>query len=469
MSASSKSSTSEKRPQDAEKQEVDSQFEKRTIRLVDVRLLPLLGLLYAVALVDRTNLGVARIAGMGADLGLDLGQRYSIASFIYFIPYILLQLPGNVILKILGARTWLTICVVGWGATQLGMGWVRTWEHLVATRVFLGAFEAGFFPALVFIITTWYKRHEVQKRLAIFYIVSIVIGGFSAIFAYGLTFLGGKAGLAGWRWIFIIEGLLTMVLGALFYLFVADFPDRNRFLTEEQTQLVLARVEADRGDSIPDPLTLSKILEHLRDWTIWAYALMFMCATMPAYAIGFFVTIILAGMGWGIRDSLLLSAPPYVFAAISAFGFAYISDKTKKRGIFIIIQTLISIIGLLITGYVKNNGARYFGLFLVNAGASGCIPAILAYNANNVTTHSKRAVSTAIIVGFGGVGGIFATTVYREEDFPRYLNGIWATLGCQFLMIVLVAALEFTYHRRNAAAAQDGVVLEGQPGFTYTL
>jgi len=310
----------------------------------------------------------------------------------------------------------------------------------------------------------------VQKRLAFFYLFSILLGGFSAIFAYALTLIAPRGGLNGWQWIFIIEGIITIVLGIFTYIFVADFPDKNRFLTEEQTKLVLDRVEKDRGDSLPDKMTWQKLRLHLSDWTMWAFALMFLCATTPAYAIGFFITIILASMGFNVRDSLLLSAPPNVFAAMCTFGFAYISDRTQKRALLIAIQTVVTIIGLVVTAYAKNHGARYFGLFLAYGGASACVPGILSYNANNVVSHTKRSVSTAIIVSFGGVGGIFATTVYRQQDYPRYLNGIWATIGCQFLMLVLLAVTSYTFIRRNKLAREGKIgPLEGQSGFYYTI
>ncbi|KAF8894002.1 major facilitator superfamily domain-containing protein [Infundibulicybe gibba] len=451
------SSTSEKTPvEDGAAAEQLSEFPPG--RHVDWRMLPFLGLLYAVALIDRTNLGIARIVGMGRDLNLQVGERYSIVSCLYFVPYILLQIPSNAVLRMLGARTWLTICVVGWGTVQLGMGFVENWGQLAICRVLLGVFEAGFFPALVYIITTWYAH--TLDRPCIFYLVSIVIGGFSAIFAYALTFLGGRGGLAGWQWIFVIEGIITIVLGILTFAFVADFPDKNTFLTVEQTRLVLARVEADRGDSVPDKMTLAKVFHHLSDWTTWAFAIMFMCATMPAYAISYFIPIILASMGWGTQDSLLLSAPPFVFAAISTFFFAWLSDRSKKRAHYIVIQTFISLIGLFVTGYAPQDSVRYFGIFLTNAGASGCIPAILAY----------RAVSTAAIIAFGGIGGIFATTVYRQQDAPRYLNGIWATIACQFMMLLLVSCLTWTFIRRNHLLREGKLMqLEGQPGFFYTI
>lgn len=131
--------------------------------------------------------------------------------------------------------------------------------------------QAGFFPALAYIITTWYKRHEVQKRLAVFYLTSTVIGGFSSILAFAIAKLAGKANLNGWQWIFLILGIITIILGILTWFFVVDFPEKNIFLTPDQTKMILDRVQADRGDSLPDKLTGRKLLKHLSDPFLWSY------------------------------------------------------------------------------------------------------------------------------------------------------------------------------------------------------
>ncbi|KAG5635166.1 hypothetical protein H0H81_012178 [Sphagnurus paluster] len=120
---------------------LDASFERRTMRYVDFRILPLLALLYSFALIDRVNLGAAYTAGMGVDLNLKKGARYSIVSCLYFVPYILLQLPGLLVLRKFGARNWLAFIVVAWGAVQLGMGFVPSWGWLILTRVLLGVLE----------------------------------------------------------------------------------------------------------------------------------------------------------------------------------------------------------------------------------------------------------------------------------------------------------------------------------------
>ncbi|KAJ7686519.1 major facilitator superfamily domain-containing protein [Mycena rosella] len=440
-------------------------------RSVDLHIIPIVSLIYSFALIDRINLGAARTAGMGPALHLEIGERFSIATVMYFIPYILLQIPGNLVIRKFGARNYLTFCVTCWGAVQLAMGFVKTWGYLTFCRVLLGLFEASFFPAIVYMISSWYTRYEVQKRLAFFYLMSLTISGFSPILAYVFSLLNGKRNIAGWSWIFIIEGSVTLFLGVVAFFLVPDFPELNTFLSPDQTKFVLQRVEEDRGDSVPDQLTVRKLLYHLGDWTLWAYGLMFMCCTLPAYALAYFISIILKGLGWSTTAALLLSAPPYAPAFFSAVFFAWLSDKTRHRAGFIVIQGLISITGLCLTAFSPQNSVRYLGIFLLNAGSSGCIPSILAYSANNVVGSSKRSISSAITVAFGGVGGIIASTVYREQDFPRYLPGLWVTLGAQFLLLFLVGVLSLYFTRMNRLSREGKLAgpLEGQPGFFYTL
>ncbi|KAL0064618.1 hypothetical protein AAF712_008444 [Marasmius tenuissimus] len=245
--------------------------EKKTLRYIDFRMLPILACTYAFSLIDRTNLSSARVAGMERALRLDIGARYSIATCMYFVTYIILQIPTNAIVRKIGVRIWITFVVTSWGAVTVGMGFVKHWGLLALCRALIGAFEAGFFPAIVFVITCWYKRHEVQTRIAAFYLSSALIGGFSPILAYGLSLMNGTQGIAGWSWIFIIEGIITLALGLACWFLIPEFPDRNTFLTQAQTAFVLRRVEEDRGDSVPDEITLRKMLHHMKDWKLWAF------------------------------------------------------------------------------------------------------------------------------------------------------------------------------------------------------
>ncbi|TFL07157.1 major facilitator superfamily domain-containing protein [Pterulicium gracile] len=440
-------------------------------RKVDLHLLPPLAFVYAFALIDRSNLGIARLVGMDEDLGITIGDRFSILSMLFFIPYTLFQIPSNLLIRHVGPRLWISTCVLGWGVAQLSMGFASAWGHVAVCRVFLGVFEAGYFPAMTYVITTWYKRNEIQRRLGAFYLTSLLAAGFGSILGYGINGLDGKGGLAGWRWIFILEGATTIFLGLVTCVVVPVFPDQNRFLEPEETKYILQRVDEDRGDATPDKMTAAVFREHITDPLLWIYGLMYMCATMAFSAVGYFTTLLLNGMGFNVTESLLLSAPPFAFTAISMYFFSWISDITKRRAVFIGAQATLSTVGLFITMFGQVPAVRYLGIYLTTAGSAGCVPAILAYSANNVVSQTKRSVSTGLIISFGGSGGIFATMVFRQQDYPNYRPGMWAAAGCQLLMLCLLCLTTFILRRRNLRC-QQGLLrkpLEGQPGFFYTL
>ncbi|KAL1959308.1 hypothetical protein VTO42DRAFT_2495 [Malbranchea cinnamomea] len=448
--------------------------EKQLMRRIDWRLLPILGTLYAIALIDRVNISNARIAGMNEELELYIGDRYSVALLVFFIPYFFFELPSNIVLRKVGAANWLAFIALAWGTFMLGQGFVKNYQSLVAFRFLIGFFEAGFFPACVYLISCWYVRYEVQVRLASFYLVSVAVGGFSSILAYGLMQMQGLRGYLGWRWIFIIEGLITQLIGIISWFLIIDFPDkaaRKGFLTENEAKFVQHRIEVDRSDSIPDPLTWQKFGKHIRDWKLWIFSLMFMSATVPAYALAYFAPTIIAGMGYSAGISQLLTAPPVIFAVITAWILAWFSDKYRVRSPSIALQAIVCIVGLMLTAYGKQTGVRYFGLFLGNAGCQGNVPSVLAYQANNIRSQSKRSVGSALQIGFGAIGGIVASTVFREQDAPRYIPGLWATTGLQIFILVAVVLTSVHFWLRNKQV-DNGTIkepIEGLEGFKYTL
>ncbi|KAF9045108.1 major facilitator superfamily domain-containing protein [Panaeolus papilionaceus] len=449
----------------------DAAFEKKTLRYIDWCIIPICVLSYSFCLIDRMTPGGAYTAGMGVDLALNEGERYNIVTFIYFVPYILLQLPGSLILRRLGVRNLLSFVMLAWGVVSLCAGFVKSWAGYAACRVLSGIFQAPFSPALFFLISTWYKRYEVQKRVTLFTQLSSTASGLAPLFAYVLSLLDGKGGLAGWRWIFIIEALITILLSAAIYFFIPEFPDRNRFLTREQTDFVLKRINEDRGDALPDVISWAKIKVHLSDWKVWVFGFLFALQSMPAYAQIFFLPIILTGMGWSRTHALLLSVPPYGPTIIVSLVISYYSDKYRHRSSFMIGGSMICIVGLALTAFAKQNAVRYFGAFLTNAGNVGSGPSLVAYTMNNVVSHSKRSVVTAITLSFASIGAVIAANIFRSADYPRYLSGLITTIASQVFAMVIVVIMTLYMHMQNKRSREGRLAqpIEGTPGFLYTL
>lgn len=256
------------------------------------------------------------------------------------------------------------------------------------------------------------------KRYSVFYLLGCVASAFAGLLAYGLMQMNGLANLTGWRWIFIIEGIITCLLGIAGYWLIVDFPDSRRrswrFLPARERAWVVARVNADRGDATIPAFALGKFLRAGTDWKIWCYALIFFNTTTITYALAYFLPLILnESLGFTVGQSQLLVVPPYIFAGLVMVATGWLGDHFRVRGVPILINMLLCIMGLPIMGFHARPAVRFFGVFLVTAGANSNVPAAMSYQANNIRGQWKRAFCSATLVGFGGIGGIAGSLVFR--------------------------------------------------------
>ncbi|KAH6985190.1 major facilitator superfamily domain-containing protein [Ilyonectria destructans] len=390
--------------------------QKRIIRRIDCRLIPVVGLMYCVSLIDRTNVAAASIAGMLEDLEL-IGNRYSIVTLVFFTTYIVFQPPSTIIVRKIGPRIHLGSITLLWGAVMIGMGFTQKWEQLAALRVILGLLEAGFFPSCVYLLSTWYTRYEMGRRYAMFYAFGAVAGALAGIMAYGLVHMHGFANMGGWRWLFIVEGILTCVIALVGFWLLVDFPDSKRkswrFLTDRERAWVVSRVDADRGDASATKFSVKKFASHALDFKVWVFGLLFFCTSTQGYAMSFFTPIILTmGMGFGRTATQLISVTPLLFGAIVMYTIGWIGDRWKLRGPLIIFNMVAAIIGLVLIGFHSTTGVRFFGVFLASAGVNSNLPTIMTYQANNIRGQWKRASASAVLVGMGGIGGIAGSLVF---------------------------------------------------------
>lgn len=511
--------------------------QKRIIRRVDIRLLLTTSALYCISLVDRTsfkpshsslrsltltggNIGVALIGGMDYDLELYVGDRLNIVLLVFFTTYIVVQPLATILLRKIGPQALLPTIGLLWGVMIICMGFVKTWTQLIPLRLLLGIFEAGFFPGCAYLLSCWYTRFELHTRNAIFYLTASLLSAFSGIIAYGFLQLNGRgagaglgqkygptpehphapagqeSGIAGWRWIFIMEGILTCLISLVAYYTIVDFPERAYrktwgmgFLTREEADFMVARIQHDRHDAIPEKFNLKAYLSNALDLKVWGFAAMFGLTTTLTYSIAFFMPLILSNdMGFDLALSEILMAPPYFVAAIYTYALAYYGDKHRLRSPVIVTNGLLAILGIGLMGFVDNVGVRYFGTVLVTSespslsipfqigrltippvSSIGLVPTVMTFQANNIRGQYKRAFCSATMVGAGGVGGIIGSLVYRAQDAPDYRPGMYATMTAGALVVVIALLLDVKFMRANRRADQGGKLIEGLEGFRYTL
>lgn len=277
--------------------------------------------------------------------------------------------------------------------------------------------------------------------------------------------MAGIRGLNGWQWIFIIEGILTVAIGIAGYWLLVDFPDSKRknwsFLGQREKDWICARVQADRGDVQAPPFNIWEYLKCGKDWKVWAYAMLFFNTTTTTYALAFFMPLILTGnMKFDVGTAQCLVAPPYAFAGIVMFATSWVGDKYKLRGPIVAFNMIMVLIGLPIMGFHSNAAVRYFGVFLVTAGANSNVPAAMSYQANNIRGQWKRAFCSATFVSFGGIGGIAGSLVFRDQDKPGYQPGLYACIATSLLNLIIVAILSATFYMENKKADRGEKELE---------
>ncbi|KAK4556377.1 hypothetical protein LTR86_006521 [Recurvomyces mirabilis] len=421
----------------AERYEIDPEAEKKLLRKLEMHILPVLWFLCS---------GNAKIQGMTKDLKMT-GNDYNIALFIFFPSYIIFEVPSNILIKRLAPSTLLSGLMFCWGIITIAQGLVKTKESLYAMRFLLGFFESGFFPGCAYLISMYYKRYELQWRFNIYFTGSIIAGSFSGLLAYGIAHMDGVQGYGGWRWIFILEGIFTAVVALCGKFFIVDWPEKAKFLTDDEKTLLIARLSADVADAKMNQLDKPAVRRIFTDWKMYVGTLMYLGIVNTGYATSFFTPTILTQLGYKAQAAQVRSIPIFLVAAFFCLVTAYCTDKLRHRYAFCILGICIATTGyaMLLAQAMIPVGARYAAIFLIVTGGYMCQPVTIAWLANCMSGHYKRSVSSAFQIGFGNLGGIIASNIFITNEAPGFVTGyavslalIWVTaIGCTILLLGL--------------------------------
>ncbi|KAJ3551179.1 hypothetical protein NM688_g4859 [Phlebia brevispora] len=432
--------------------------ERRIYRKIDLRLLPILTIMYLASYLDRGNIGNAKLQGLTDQLHLD-GNKYNIALTMYFIPYCIFECPANLVLKKFRPSRWLPGITIVWGIIVTLMGLDKTYPQLVGTRVALGIAEAGLFPGVVYYLTMWYPRHMLQKRIGIFYGGATIAGAFSGLLAFGISYLSGTAGLLGWSWIFIIEGMATVCIGIIALFVLVDFPQTAKFLTPEERDYVVWKKRYDSSSAGEDEAFAWRyVWAAFTDWQIWLHLFIYMSIVAPLYGISLFLPSIIHGFGYNDTVSQLLTVPPYVAAFIVLIVFAVWSDRIRKRSPFVLAGLTMNLIGFAINISNASMGAKYFGTYMCIAGSYSAFPGLVSWLGNNLAGSYKRGVGMALHIGIGNFAGAIASNIYRSQDAPRYVLGHAIELmfvGIGFITLPIAVVLYTKINARRDQVQKD--------------
>ena len=291
-------------------------------------------------------------------------------------------------------------------------------------------------------------------------------GSFGGLLAAAIGKMDGIGGKRGWAWIFILEGLATIVIAILSYWMVFDFPDEAKFLSPIDRQRVIRRLKADQQSSAEhEEFKMSYFWASVRDWKTWLFAIIYMGADGPLYAFSLFLPSIIQSLGYASTKAQLLSVPPYVAAAILTISIGYIADRTRQRGFCNIGVSVIGAVGfaMLIAG--TSPGVQYAGTFLGALGIYPCIANTISWVANNTEGVYKRGVTLGFVIGWGNLNGVVSSNIYQKKDAPLYRPGHGVVFA--YLLLALTGGsslMTMLLRKENATRVAGGrdYLIEGK-------
>ncbi|KAJ5704244.1 hypothetical protein N7493_011382 [Penicillium malachiteum] len=453
--------------------------EKDLVRKIDIRLLPMIIVMYILNYLDRNNIASARLAGLESDLGL-VGNQYATCVSILFVGYLLMQIPSNLLLNKFGKPAiYLPVAMICWGIISTCTAAAQNFAGLVVIRFFLGFVEAAYFPGCLYFLSAWYTRKELGFRTAALYSGSLLSGAFSGLIAAGiLNGMEGAKGLRAWRWLFIIEGAVTIVVAFISMWVLPNFPRTTPWLSEEEKQLAAWRLEEDIGEDDWVDSEQQSFLHGAKlavtDIKTWVLTFLILGIVSSASVTNFFPTVVKT-LHYSNITTLLLTAPPYCLAVICAFANAWHADRTGERYFHITLPLYISVAAFIIAAATTGTAPRYVSMMLmVPSFYSGYVVALGWISNTLPRPASKRAAALAMINAISNASSIYASYMYPDSDAPRFVPAMAVNCGTAFMAIVAATILRFILIRLNKKLDRgdevDGAVRQaGSRGFRYLV
>ncbi|KAG6001700.1 hypothetical protein E4U21_003902 [Claviceps maximensis] len=438
--------------------------ETRLVRRLDWTLMPVMISMIVLNYLDRNALPNARIQGIEKDIGLQ-DDQFNICISVLFAGYLALQIPSNLVLTRVRPSIYLPTCMALWGVVSASTAAVKDFKGLLVCRFLLGFLEAPFFPGALFLLSSWYTPRELATRTAVMYTGSLLSSAFGGLVGAGVQYrLDGIRGLRAWQWMFLIEGVVTVVVSLASMAVLPNFPATTTWLTEQEKAVAAHRLRLQSGIADEEKGSLVSGL-HMAclDYKVWLLTAIVLLKT-SAGAVTAFIPTLVATFQHGKIDSLLMTAPPYVFAAIVAMGVSVSSDGRQERFWHLVGPLVFGMVGFIIAACTQTLAPRYFSLFLMLGGVYGSFDITYAWLSSTIPRPlEKRSAAFAIANMVGNLAQIYSPYLYAKSSGPRYLAAMIANSVFVFasiaLCVILLSCLKWENRKleRAEAAAIEAV------------
>ncbi|KAH8654575.1 major facilitator superfamily domain-containing protein [Tricladium varicosporioides] len=458
--------------------EEDKAFSSRVTRKIDMRVVPMLCMLYLTAYLDRTNIGNAKLLGLEKELHMP-SNGYNTAVWVFFLTFVLMEVPSNLLMthSKIPPNWWLGVSMTLLGIVTMTQGFVKSPGPLYACRAIMGIFEGSLGPAAALMMGSYYRKMEFPLRYTCFTTSALVGASFSSFLAYAINFMDGVQGISSWRWIFILEGLFNICVALTTFFILPRFPAESTFLTPDEKAHLLERLAIERGDEA-ESLSGQPWLKYLLDWQTWLNIVVYFGADISAAAISQFSPTILSQLGWTANQANLRNVPIWLVGAVIALSCNLAAGKLKIRFPFILFGATLCTIGWTIQlAQVNPPGFRYFALYFIATGSFLQLPLLVSWLSANTVGRPKKAVAHALQIGFGNSANFVSANVFIKGQAPKYRTGFTTGLVVTVVGLCAACVLEAVLWRKNKGAddreenGEAETKMLGKDGmrFRYTL
>lgn len=416
----------------------------------------MLWVMYLLNYLDRTNIGNAKVGGkakgMEYDFNLDK-NGYSVILLIFFVGYLIWEVPSNMMLARSKPSIFLPALMFVWGAMSIAVKGINNMGGMVAFRFCLGLVEAGFFPGVMLLMSCWYKPAELSKRIAMFYTASLLAGALGGLLAGGIIdALEGKGGVRGWKWLFIIEGLITVGVSLVAFFVLPNYPLTTKWLNDDEKKLATARLLANQDQTEEAP--------HMSHWTAfklackdpktWIFVLIYNLLNMVG-TISYFFPTLMTALGYKGRVAQYMTVPIYMVALVISISLGVLADKSRQKAYVVAGATALSCLSFIIVVAVPNGKVKYAFLCFGGGGIWTAVPVFLSWMVTMFDGREKRAVCIALINGIGNTASIYGSFFWPATDGPKYVMGFSLTTAFSGVAFCVVMTAKYFYGDKGVA------------------
>jgi MFS family permease len=406
------------------------------------------------------------------DLNFLDGQYNQIVS-IFFVPYVIFAPPVAMLGKKYGPARALPVMMFTFGSMTLLMAAAQNFSGVFALRWFLGMAESAFFPLVIYYLTTFYRRGELARRLALFYAASNIANAFSGLLAFGVFQIKGGT-MFVWRYLFLIEGSASVLFSFFAFWYLPRSATTASFLDDKERQLAFHRIQVDSSSVVGEEFNLRDALKIFRQPTTWCFLLIEICLGVPLQSVNLFLPQIIQRLKYDTVKTNLYTVAPNVTGAVMLLLLAFSSDLTRLRFPFIVLGFCFTFIGFIIYAAINDVAAQiqlaYFATFMMCWGTSAPSVILSTWYNNNVANEGRRVLLTSVGVPLANVMGLVSSNIFLTKDAPKFAPALitTATFGATGAVVALALGLYMMWDnkRRNRRA---GIVIDARDVPTQRL